>query len=105
MERVNRDSRKNQLAREYHFAAGAYFIKNFDHLCRVLEFSDGEVKRIVYDNRHSDNKELAYQALYYRWMQTRHWTTFGRLATVLASAGEYEAIYNLLDADYSNLPE
>ena len=98
IERVNRDlsdSQKNQIAREDHFAAGASLVKNFHHLCRVLELSGGEVKRIEYDNRHCGDKELAYQALY-RWMQMRRLTTVSSLAAVLATAGEFDAVRNLL---------
>ena len=89
-------SQKNLRAEELHFAAGAYFVQNFQCLCRVLDLSDSEVVQIECDHHTYGHKELAYQALF-KWNQRRKLTTVSNLASVLASAGELNAVKHLFE--------
>ena len=90
------DSQKNQLATENHFTAAATNVKNFRYLCNMLKLTSKDITAIEYNHRYDGEKEQAYQALY-KWMQCNELTTnVGNLANVLASAGEIDAVNNLL---------
>ena len=90
------DSQKNLEAEELHFAAGASLVQNFYCLCRVLDLSDSEVVQIECDHHTYGHKEQVYQVLLKR-KQMRKLTTVGDLATVLASAGELNAVKHLFE--------
>ena len=90
------DSQKNQLATENHFTAAATNVKNFRYLCNMLNLTSKDITAIEYNHRYDGEKEQAYQALY-KWMQCSELATnVGNLANVLASAGEIDAVNNLL---------
>ena len=91
------DSQRNQLARENHFAAAATDIKNFRYLCNMLNLTSKDITAIEYNHRYDGEKEQAYQALY-KWMQCSELAiNVGNLANVLASAGESDAVNNLIE--------